>query len=72
MSQQTTLGTSTGQHVYVGIDSHKTSWKVCIIAGETVHKPFSQNPDPQPEPRSGNAAGIIAAEVPRCDVPSGL
>lgn len=46
MSTQTTVGISTGQHVYVGIDSHKTSWKVCIIAGENVHKPFSQNPDP--------------------------
>ena len=46
MREQTTVVAASAQHVYVGIDSHKTSWKVCIIAGEQVHKPFSQNPDP--------------------------
>src|SRR5688572_266445 len=46
MSMQSTGAAASTQDVYVGIDSHKTSWKVCIIAGEHVHKPFSQDPDP--------------------------
>jgi transposase len=46
MSMQTTGGSTGEQHVYVGIDSHKKSWKVCFIVGEAVHKPFSQDPDP--------------------------
>lgn len=46
MSTQTTIVADNRQHVYVGIDSHKKSWKICIIAGEQMHKPFSQDPEP--------------------------
>ncbi|MDQ3534692.1 MAG: IS110 family transposase [Bacteroidota bacterium] len=36
-----------GQPIYVGIDCHKTSWKVCILGEHYEHKTFSQNPDPE-------------------------
>jgi len=35
----------TGQHVYVGLDVAKKSWKVCILVGEQLHRKFSQDPD---------------------------
>jgi transposase len=35
-----------GQHVYVGIDVAKKSWKVCILVGDLLHRQFSQLPDP--------------------------
>jgi hypothetical protein len=28
----------TGQHVYVGIDVARRSWKVCIYVGQLYHK----------------------------------
>lgn len=37
----------TGQHVYVGIDIAKKSWKVCIYLGKAYHKHFAQPPDPE-------------------------
>lgn len=36
-----------GQHVYVGIDIAKKSWKVCIYLGQSYHKQLSQPPDPK-------------------------
>jgi hypothetical protein len=36
-----------GQHVHVGIDLARKSWKVCIYVGQSYHKRFSQVPDPQ-------------------------
>ena len=35
----------TGQHVYVGLDVAKRSWKVSVLVGELFHKRFSQQPD---------------------------
>lgn len=35
-----------GQSVYVGIDYHKSNWKVNIIGEHYEHKAFSQDPDP--------------------------
>jgi transposase len=35
-----------GQKLYVGIDTHKSSWKVSIYSDEFELKTFSQNPDP--------------------------
>jgi len=35
----------TGQHVYVGLDVAKKSWKVSVLVGELFHKRFSQQPD---------------------------
>jgi len=37
----------TGQHVYVGIDVARRSWKVCIYVGQSYHKRFAQPPDPK-------------------------
>lgn len=37
----------TGQHVYVGIDVSKKSWKVCLYLGEAYHKQFGQPPEPE-------------------------
>ena len=37
----------TGQHVYLGIDIAKKSWKVCIYLGKVYHKHFAQPPDPE-------------------------
>jgi len=36
-----------GQHVHVGIDVARKSWKVCIYVGQSYHKRFSQVPDPE-------------------------
>lgn len=37
----------TGQEIYVGLDTGKKSWKVCILTGEMEHKTFSQPPRPE-------------------------
>jgi transposase len=34
-----------GQHLYIGMDVHKKSWSVCILADHFEHKTFSQPPD---------------------------
>lgn len=34
------------QSFYIGIDTHKKSWKVSIFSEQYEHKTFSQNPDP--------------------------
>lgn len=36
----------TGQEIYVGLDTGKKSWKVCILTEELEHKTFSQPPQP--------------------------
>lgn len=35
-----------GEKIYVGIDVHKTNWKVSIIGEHLAHKTFSQDPEP--------------------------
>lgn len=35
-----------GEKIYVGMDVHKTNWKVTILGESISHKTFSQNPDP--------------------------
>lgn len=35
------------KQVYIGIDVHKTSWKVCVCTDEHIFKPFSMNPSPE-------------------------
>jgi transposase len=37
----------TGQEIYVGIDTGKKSWKVCILTEELDHGTFSQDPSPE-------------------------
>jgi transposase len=37
----------TGQDIYVGLDTGKKSWKVCILTKEVEHKTFSQSPKPE-------------------------
>ena len=34
----------TGQSIFVGIDSGKRSWEVCILTGHHEHKVFTQPP----------------------------
>jgi len=36
-----------GQHVYVGIDVARKSWKVSVYVGQAYHKRFSQAPEPK-------------------------
>jgi transposase len=47
MQRECTKVQFTGQHVYVGIDVAKKSWKVCIYLGQAYHKRFAQPPDPE-------------------------
>jgi transposase len=37
----------TGQHVHVGLDVAKRSWKACVFLGQAFHKQFAQPPDPK-------------------------
>jgi transposase len=37
----------TGQHVHVGLDIAKRSWKACVFLGQAFHKQFAQPPDPK-------------------------
>jgi len=34
------------EHFFIGIDTHKNSWKVAIITQDLTFKPYSMNPDP--------------------------
>jgi len=36
-----------GQNIYVGLDTHKNSWKVTILTDTISHKTFSQDPVPE-------------------------
>ena len=37
----------TGQEIYVGLDTGKKSWKVCILTKDFEHKTFSKPPEPK-------------------------
>ena len=37
----------TGQDIYVGLDTGKKSWKVCILTKDFEHKTFSKPPEPK-------------------------
>jgi len=36
----------TGQHIYVGIDTHNHNWRTSIFTEHFEHKTFTQDPDP--------------------------
>jgi transposase len=36
-----------GQNIFIGIDVHLKSWKVTIMLDHSVHKTFSQDPEPK-------------------------
>lgn len=36
-----------GQNIFVGLDIHKTSWKVTIMSEKLTHRTFSQDPKPE-------------------------
>ncbi len=36
-----------GQNIYIGLDTHKNSWKVTILTDTISHKTFSQDPVPE-------------------------
>jgi hypothetical protein len=37
----------TGQHVFTGLDVALRAWKVCVLVGESYHRRFSMEPDPE-------------------------
>ena len=45
--QQNTRLSFTGQEIFVGLDTGKKDWKVCILTEEFEHKTFSQPPKPE-------------------------
>ena len=45
--QQNTRLSFTGQEIFVGLDTGKKDWKVCILTEELEHKTFSQSPKPE-------------------------
>jgi len=47
MQRKNTKLDFTGQEIYVGLDTGKKSWKVCILTKELEHKTFSQPPKPE-------------------------
>ena len=47
MQRKNTKLDFTGQEIYVGLDTGKKSWKVCILTKELEHKTFSQPPRPE-------------------------
>lgn len=47
MQRKNTKLDFTGQEIYVGLDTGKKSWKVCILTKELEHKTFSQPPEPE-------------------------
>jgi transposase len=47
MQSECTQVQFTGQHVHVGLDVAKRSWKACVFLGEAFHKQFAQPPDPK-------------------------
>jgi transposase len=47
MQQQCTQVDFVGQHVYVGIDMARRSWRIQILVGELYHKRFTQPPKPE-------------------------
>ncbi len=47
MTPQSTKLDFAGQHLFVGIDVSKNSWKVCILTQTVEHKTFTQPPRPE-------------------------
>ena len=47
MQSECTQVQVTGQHVHVGLDVAKRSWKACVFLGQMFHKQFTQPPDPK-------------------------
>jgi transposase len=47
MQSECTQVQFTGQHVHVGLDVAKRSWKACVFLGQAFHKQFAQPPDPK-------------------------
>jgi len=47
MQSECTQVQFTGQHVHVGLDVAKGSWKACVFLGNAFHKRFAQPPDPK-------------------------
>jgi transposase len=43
---QTTRCDFSGQHFFIGIDTHKSNWRVTIRCGDVYMKTFSMDPDP--------------------------
>lgn len=46
MDRQVTNFSFEGEKIYVGIDVHKTNWKVSILGQHLTHKTFSLDPNP--------------------------
>ena len=47
MQRKSTKLNFKGQEIYVGLDTGKKSWKVCILTKDFEHKTFSQPPKPE-------------------------
>lgn len=47
MHNNTTCSDFSGQHFYIGIDTHKSNWKVTIRTRDIELKTFSMNPSPE-------------------------
>jgi transposase len=47
MEQKNSKIDFSGEDIYVGIDTGKKSWKVCILTAELEHKTFTQPPKPE-------------------------
>lgn len=47
MNRQVTNFSFEGEKIYVGIDVHKTNWKVSVMGEQITHKTFSQDPSPE-------------------------
>src|ERR1035437_5110374 len=47
MEAQVTKIDFTGQNIYVGFDAHKKSWRVTVMAEDTIYKTFTQPPNPE-------------------------
>jgi transposase len=37
----------TGQNIYIGFDTHSKSWRVTVMAEDTIYKTFTQPPKPE-------------------------
>jgi transposase len=47
MEAQVTKIDFTGQNIYVGFDARKKSWRVTVMAEDTIYKTFTQPPNPE-------------------------
>lgn len=46
MKTKQTTNDFTDRNIYVGLDTHKKSWKVTILTDTLFHKTFTQPPEP--------------------------